>query len=213
MWTDGTEVTLDQVVYWTVLLAVAAWLSFLVYRAMDRPRLVLHETPEGPRASRRDTIQYIVSMPVLITLWWIFFFVVFLVSDNHVNVAQLFIFPSALILAIRALAFLSPPTAHELGKVLPVALVAFVILDGSWRGPDEFAEMFGEATEVETDWLVLVFVLFADYLFTAIWYWGWIRWGQPHWQARKARRSGEHVAHDDRGVAVLADADGADGRA
>lgn len=194
MITDGTEVTIGQVVYWTVLIAVAAWVSFLVYRAMDRPRLVLHQTPEGPRASLRDTIQYVASMPFLIVAWWTFFFIVFLVSDNHVNVAQLYIFPTALILAIRALAFLSPHTAHELGKVLPVALVAFVILDGSWRGPDEFVAMFEEAAEVETDWFVVVFVLFADYLFTAIWYWGWIRWGQPRWVARTAARTARRSA-------------------
>ena len=90
------------------------------------------------------------------------------------------------------------------------ALVAFVILDGSWRGPEEFGQMFDEAAEVEADWLVVFLVLFADYFFTAIWYWGWIRWGQPRWRVRKASR--KHVAHDDGGVAILADADGADGR-
>ena len=207
------EVTLGQVLFWSLLIGVAAWISFLVYRAMDHPRLVLHETPRGLRASPRDVIQYVVSMPFLVAMWWVFFFLVFLVNENHINGAQLFIFPSALIISIRALAFISPHTAHELGKVLPVALVAFVILDGRFRSEAEFEEIVDQAVQVDTDFLVIPTVLFVDYLFTAIWYWGWIRWGQPRWQARKARRSGEHVAHDDRGVAVLADADGADGRA
>ena len=81
-----------------------------------------------------------------------------------------------------------------------VALVAFVILDGRFRSEAEFEEIVDQAVQVDTDFLVIPTVLFVDYLFTAIWYWGWIRWGQPRWQARKARRSGEHVAHDDRGV-------------
>ena len=215
MSTDGFEITFGQVLFFSVLIGVAAWISFLVYRAMDHPRLVLTQTPEGPRATIRNVIQYVVSMPFLVILWWAFFFTVFLINENHINVAQLFIFPSALIISIRALAFLSPVTARELGKVLPVALVAFVILDGAIRSETELEEMWEQIENVDTDFFVIPMVLFADYVFTAIWYWGWIRWGQPRWNARKALRqasSGQQVAHDDGGVAVLPDADRADGR-
>ena len=212
--TEGLQVTFGQVITWSLIIGVAAWISFLVYRAMDHPRLVLHSTPEGLRAAPRDVIQYAISMPILVFLWWSFFFAVFLINENHINVAQLFIFPSALIISIRALAFLSPVTARELGKVLPVALVAFVILDGSIRTEAELEEMLEQIDLIDTDLLVIPMVLFADYVFTAIWYWGWIRWGQPRWgewQARR-KRSDEQVAHDDRGLAILPDADGADGR-
>lgn len=210
MITDGFEVTIGQVIWWSFFIGAAAWLSFLVYRAMDHPRLVLTQTPDGPRALLPDVAKYAVSMPFLIVLWWAFFFIVFLINDNHINAVQLFVFPSALIVSIRALAFLSPVTARELGKVLPVALVAFVILDGSLRNPAEVEEMLEQAFEIDTDDLVIVFVLFVDYLFTAIWYWGWIRWGQPLLAKRKAA-SAHKVADDDGGVAVLTDADRADG--
>lgn len=214
MSTDGLEVTFGQVLVFALVIGVTAWISFLIYRAMDHPRLVLHETPEGLRADPVDVVKYVFSMPILIVLWWCFFFLVFLFGENQINAVQLFVFPSALILSIRALAFISPVTARELGKVLPVALVAFLILDGNLRSEAELTEMIDNASEVDTDYLVIAMVLFADYVFTAIWYWGWIRWGQPRWvawqQERKAR-SVEEVAHDDGGVAVLADTDGADG--
>ena len=215
MSTDGFEVTFGQVLFFSLLIGVAAWISFMVYRAMDHPRLVLQQTPEGPRADVRDVLQYVISMPLLVVLWWCFFFVVFFINENHINVVQLFVFPSALIVAIRALAFLSPVTARELGKVLPVALVAFVILDGSIRSEAELEEILEQLDWVDTDLLVVPMVLFIDYVFTAIWYWGWIRWGQPRWQARQSERrarSAQKVAHDDGGVAILSDADGADGR-
>ena len=209
--TEGLQVTFGQVITWSLIIGIAAWVSFLIYRAMDHPRLVLHPTPEGPRAAPRDVIQYAISMPILVVLWWAFFFAVFLINENHINAAQLFIFPSALIISIRALAFISPVTARELGKVLPVALVAFVILDGSIRSEAEIDEMLDQIDLIDTDFLVIPVVLFADYVFTATWYWGWIRWGQPRWLARKMR-SAEQVAHDDGGVAVLPDTDSADGR-
>ncbi len=232
MSTDGFEVTIGQVLWWSVFIGAAAWIAFLVYRSMDHPRLVLTPTPEGLRATPRNVIQYAVSMPFLIALWWGFFFLVFLINENHVNLVQLFVFPSALVVSIRALAFISPVTARELGKVLPVALVAFVILDGKVRDLEEIGEILDESDLIQSDAWVIPFVLFCDYAFTAIWYWGWIRWLQPRLAARKVSAeasdgasgsdtaagaesgdgsaSAEEVAHDDGGVAVLPDADGAD---
>ena len=104
----------------------------------------------------------------------------------------------------------APRASHELAKVIPIALVAFVILDGSIRSPESFTEMVAAVDSLELSGPTLLLIFVYDYILTAIWYVGWIRWGQPRWQARV---SGEHVAHDDGGVAVLPDADGADGRA
>jgi hypothetical protein len=205
-----TEVTLSMIIVWSVLIGVAAVAAYWVYRSMDRPRLALTPTPDGPRATRRHVIIYVLTTPLLIVLWWGFFFGVLLVNNNEINAAQLVIFPMALIIAIRTLAFLAPHAAHELAKVVPVALIAFVILDGNIRSPEEFGEMFDAAAGIEITFPALLLLFAYDYLLTAIWYWGWIRWGQPRWQAR---RSGEHVADGDGGIAVLADADGADGRA
>jgi hypothetical protein len=207
-----TEVTLPMIAVWSILIGVAAFVAYWVYRSMDRPRLVLTPTPEGPRATRRHVILYIITTPLLIVSWWVFFFVVLLVNANEINAAQLVIFPIALIIAIRTLAFVAPHAAHELAKVVPVALVAFVILDGNIRSQVEMEEMLDQIETIELTGPALLLLFAYDYVLTAIWYWGWIRWGQPRWAARKAARSGEHVAHDDGRVAVLPDTDGADRR-
>ena len=184
-----TSVTVTNVLVWAAIIGIAACIAYLVYRSIDHPRLRLTQTPLGPRVTRRDLILYIVTTPVLITLWWLFFFGVLLVNDNEINPAQLVIFPLALIIAIRTLAFVAPRASHELAKVIPIALVAFVILDGSIRSPEEFVEMVAAVDSLELSWPTLLLIFVYDYILTAIWYVGWIRWGQPRWQARTAHRS------------------------
>lgn len=180
-----TEVTLPMILMWSVVIGVAAFASYLVYRSMDHPRLALTPTPEGPRATRRDVVLYAVTTPLLIVLWWLFFFVVLLVNANEINAAQLVIFPVALIIAIRTLAFVAPGAAHELAKVIPIALVAFVILDGNIRSEAEIEELMDAVAEIQLTGPALLLLFAYDYVITAIWYWGWIRWGQPRWQARR----------------------------
>ena len=206
------EVTLPMIAVWAILIGIAAFVAYWVYRSMERPRLALTQTPDGPRATWRNVILYALTTPILIVLWWAFFFVVLLVNANNINAAQLVIFPIALIIAIRTLAFVAPRAAHELAKVVPVALVAFVILDGNIRSEDQMEEMIDGVEQITLTGPALLLLFAFDYLLTAVWYWGWIRWGQPRWRARRAQRSGEHIADDDGGIAVLADADGADGR-
>jgi hypothetical protein len=205
-----TEVGFTEIVQWSILIGVAAVIAYWVYRSMDHPLLALTQTPAGPRATRRALVTYILVTPLLVTAWWTFFSLVFIVNENALNPAQIVIFPIALIIAIRTLAFIAPRAAHELAKVIPIALVAFVILDGNIRNTEEMGETLDQIAEIEITLPALLLLFAYDYLLTAIWYWGWIRWGQPRWQAR---RSGKHVADGDGGIAVLADADGADGRA
>lgn len=208
-----TEVGFTEIVQWSILIGVAAVIAYWVYRSMDHPLLALTQTPAGPRATRRALVTYILVTPLLVTAWWTFFSLVFIVNENPLNPAQIVIFPIALIIAIRTLAFIAPRAAHELAKVIPIALVAFVILNGNVRNTEEMGETLDQIAEIEITIPALLLLFVYDYLLTGIWYWGWIRWGLPRWRARKAPRSGEHVADGDGGIAVLADADGADGRA
>jgi hypothetical protein len=213
---DITEVTLGTVVTWSAIIGVAALMAYLVYRSMDHPLLRVTMTPAGPRVTRRNLISYIIFTPILISLWWLFFTIVLFANDNQLNAAQIVIFPIALILAIRTLAFVAPGAAHELAKVIPIALIAFVILDGNVRSEAETGELVNAVSAIGLSGPTLLLLFVYDFAITAIWYWGWIRWGRPLWQARKSTRaatSGEHVAHDDGGIAVLADADRTDGRA
>lgn len=207
---DLTEIGLGEIAFWSIVIITGALLAYLVYRSMDHPLLRVTQTPDGPRVTRRDLIRYVIATPILVTAWWMFFTLVLFVNENALNAAQLVIFPIALIIAIRTLAFTAPRAGHELAKIIPIALVAFVILDGSIRDLTEIDELGDQAESIDVSGAALLLLFAYDYVLTAIWYWGWVRWGKPEWQARKERRSGEHVAHDDGGVAILPDTDGAD---
>lgn len=183
-----TEVGFTEVIQWSIFIAIAALVAYWVYRSMDHPLLALTQTPAGPRPTRRALVTYIVVTPLLVTAWWVFFIVVLIVNDNALNPAQIVIFPIALIIAIRTLAFVAPHAAHELAKVIPIALVAFVILDGNIRTAEELGEVLEQLEAIDITLPALLLLFAYDYLLTAIWYWGWIRWGQPRWAARKAAR-------------------------
>ena len=189
--TGLTEIGFGEIVIWSLIIAIAARVAYWVYRSMDHPLLALHETPEGPRPTRRAVVTYILVTPLLVTAWWIFFTAVLIFNENALNAAQVVIFPIALVIAIRTLAFVAPHAAHELAKVIPIALVAFVILDGNIRNEEEIVELGDKLEAIEITGPALLLLFAYDYLLTAIWYWGWIRWGQPRWQARKAHRSSE----------------------
>lgn len=209
METPWQEIGATDIAMWAAIIAAAGWLSYVIYRAMDHPRLVLTATSDGPRARVRECVLYAISMPILIASWYLFFFIVMLVNDNSLLAEQLIIFPAALIVAIRFLAFVVQPAARELAKIVPIALIAFVILDGNIRPVEDFGALVEEVVGMRATGPAIVFVLAFDYVITALWYWGWIRWGQPWWE----RRSAQEIADDDGGVSVLPDSDGADGSA
>ena len=186
-----TEIGFTEIVIWSLIIGVAALVAYWVYRSMDSPLLALTQTPVGPRPTRRALVTYILVTPVLVTTWWIFFTAVLIFNENALNPAQIVIFPIALVIAIRTLAFTAPRAAHELAKVIPSALVAFVILDGNIRNAEEIAELGDQLEAIEITGPALLLLFAYDYVLTAIWYWGWIRWGKPRWDARKQRRSGE----------------------
>lgn len=186
-----TEIGFTEIVIWSLIIGVAALVAYWVYRSMDSPLLALTQTRVGPRPTRRALVTYILVTPVLVTTWWIFFTAVLIFNENALNPAQIVIFPIALVIAIRTLAFTAPRAAHELAKVIPIALVAFVILDGNIRNAEEIAELGDQLEAIEITGPALLLLFAYDYVLTTIWYWGWIRWGKPRWDARKQRRSGQ----------------------
>ena len=183
------EITLGMLVFWAALIGGAAVLAHLVYRSMDRPLLSLTLTEQGPRAQRRDVVLYVIVTPLLVALWWSFFTMVLLLSDNKIGATQLILFPLALIIAVRTLVFIAPGTAHALAKILPIALIAVVILSGSVRPAEEFDRILDDLAPIAVSSPAIVLLFCYDYIITAIWYWGWIRWGRPKWVARRALAS------------------------
>jgi len=171
---------------YTIILIVLGLLSYLMFRAMDHPRLVLTQTPDGPRARRSDVIKYAISMPFLIFIWVNFLSLILIVTDNELNIVQLVAWPYAIVLSVRFLAFVMPGAAHELAKLVPLALIALLILSGSVRPLIDVITIIDFVPQLEDNLITLVVVFTFDYLITAIWYWGWIRW----WKPRRALRRG-----------------------
>lgn len=206
------EVGLSELLLWSLIFMALTVLAYLVYRSIEKPRLALTPTPDGPRARRRDVILWVITTPLLIFFWWNYFFTVLWITDNSHSLAQLLLYPLAIIIAVRTLAFIMPPAAHELAKILPLAIVALILLSGNLRDYDEMLAIGDQVMEMDVTLPAYIFLFAYEYFITAIWYWGWIRWGQPRLAARRAGRLVEQVAHDDGGVAVLPDTDGANGR-
>lgn len=176
--TDILTISPVLVFAYTVILVAFGILTYLMFRAMDHPRLVLTETPEGLRARRSDVIKYAISMPFLITIWVSFLSIILLFSDNELNVVQLVAWPYAIVLSVRFLAFVLPGAAHELAKLVPLALIALLILSGAVRPLVDVFNLAQVITSLNDSLLTLGVLFTLDYVLTAMWYWGWKR--QPN---------------------------------
>ncbi len=183
------EVNLSQVIFWTIVIVLAAVASYIVYRAMERPRLRLTETDSGWRASRRDVIAYIATIPFLIFGWWLFFWLILLIADTNLDIITLTTIPAAIILAARLLAHANQNIAHEIAKAVPLTIITLIIITGALRDESDIDQLLIDIEQVDITWGALLFVLLADYAITATWYWGYIRWWQPRHEARAATAS------------------------
>lgn len=206
-------VTASDVVVMTIVIAVTAFFAYGVYRAMERPRLRLTSTADGPRASVRDTVQYAITAPLLVFTWYLFFSLILLFADNNLTAFDLVVLPAAIVLATRLLAHVNGNVAHELGKAVPLTLLTLLIISGGFRDDASLEQLGTELAGIDLSGPSYALLLVADYVFTAAWYWGWVRGYMPlsrPWRERRAAGSAQQVSDDDGGVAVLADTDGAD---
>lgn len=180
------SVSLEEILFWTIVIILSAILAYIVYRAMERPRLRLTQTPDGPRAMRRDVILYAITIPLLIFAWWNFFSAILIVADTNLEIVALTTVPAGIVLAARVLAHVDQRIAHEIAKAVPLTIITLIVVTGSLRGEENIVRLLAEAGRVDISWGALLFVLLADYAITAIWYWGYIRWWQPRREARRA---------------------------
>jgi len=185
----GNEIEFDEVLVTAVSLAVMTVLAVLCYRAMERPRLVLTPTPDGPRALRADVIKYAVSIPFLAVLWILYFLAILTVARNNLDAAGVLVTAAGVVIGTRILAHLWSDAAREIGKVVPLTIVTLVLIAGNTREDSALNNLATELESLDYSWLSYTLILTFDYVITAIWYWGWIRWGQPVVAARLAERS------------------------
>lgn len=174
---DPTIVGATDILTLAVLLILGVVGAASVYRAMQRPRIVLTEVEPGTwRARRRDVVLYLVSIPFLVTAWDLFLILVLVIGANTLSARQIMVVASAVIVAVRVLAHVTRELSHELAKSIPLTLVTLVLINGQLRSSDSVASVFGDfARTVESGpagWLLPL----GDVVITTCWYWLGVRW-------------------------------------
>jgi len=176
------EVGATEILEWLIVLVVATSIAYLIYRAMERPRLRVIDTPQGERTTLRDTVQYAISIPILVLLWIAFFTVILSIADNNLDAFSLAVLPAAIVMATRLLAHVNPHIAHELGKAVPLTLITLILIAGGIREENALLDIIEELVEMGISGPALVLVFVFDYVITALWYWIYVRWWKPRSQ-------------------------------
>lgn len=182
---DGTgrltlvEVGATEILEWVIVLVLATFAAYLIYRAMERPRLRLTETPQGQRALPRDIAQYAISIPILILLWIFFFTVILGIADNRLDALSLAVIPASIVIATRLLAHLNGHVAHELGKAVPLTLITLILIAGGVREENALEELIDELSTITISWPAMILVFVFDFVITTVWYWVYVRWWRP----------------------------------
>ena len=182
---NGT-VGLAEVLLTAGFIAVLTLLSVVVYRAMERPRLLLTQTPTGPRARPSDIIKYVLSIPILLTLWVSFFGIVVFVAPVQSSARTQLLMPIAIVIAIRLLAHLSLTSAYHLSSVLPMVILASLILGEGLPDEAELERLYRESQDLDMTTPALLSVYCLEFAFAFIWYWA------QRWQYSR-RSSGRDV--------------------
>jgi hypothetical protein len=162
------------------LILVAMYIAVLVYRSIQRPRIVLTEESPGVwRAHRREVILYLVSIPFLLMLWTASLVTILVISTNNLTGPEIQIVASAVVIAARIFAHISPERSHELSKTVPLTLVTLVLISGSVRELSSMEALFGELERTDLTWGATSVVLLAELVITTLWYWVGVRWLWP----------------------------------
>jgi len=165
---------------YVVLIVLAMWIAVIVYRSIQRPRVVLTEGPDGVwRPTRRDLVQYLVSIPFLLTLWSGALIFILVVGTNNLTGHAIEAVAAAVVISARLFAHISPERSHELSKTVPLTLVTLVLISGSVRDFETMGAVFDEFTRTEITWPATFLVLGTELLLTALWYWVGVRWLWP----------------------------------
>lgn len=163
----------------TVAIVLATAFSVALYRAMQKPRLRLVFDNEKSRwtATKRDIVQYAISMPILVMSWYLYFTLLLFIAPNKLSALGLLLVPAAFILSVRFLAHIWHEAAHNLGKAVPLILVTSVLLTWSTKSDADFERLAQSDDNLSPTWPFLLILLFIDYVFTACWFFiGARRW-------------------------------------
>jgi hypothetical protein len=187
----------EEILLTAGLIAVAMLAAVTSYRGMQRPRLVLTEVEEGAqfRAARGDVIRYAVAAPFLILGWNLLLLVILIVAANSLTGDSIVVVSSAIVLAARAFAHISPERSHELAKTVPLTLVTLVLISGGLRDQASLEAIADELGNLTITPQATLLLLVAEYVFTAAWYWIGVRWLWP--RGRDVPGLPRHSVRDD----------------
>ncbi|MDA9913186.1 hypothetical protein N9D66_01885, partial [Candidatus Nanopelagicales bacterium] len=178
--TDGA-VDLAEILATAGFIAVLTLLSVVVYRAMERPRLVLTQTSDGPRAQRSDIVKYVLSIPILVLSWVSFFGIIIFVAPVQSSARTQLLMPIAIVIAIRLLAHVNLSGAYHLSSVLPMVILASLVLGEGLPDETELQRLFDESQGLEVTLPAVLSVYVLEFLFTFAWYWA------KRWQFARRR--------------------------
>jgi uncharacterized membrane protein YhaH (DUF805 family) len=175
-------VNASDVLQLVAVLVAAMVIIVTAYRAMQRPRLVLHEaSPQQFRANRRDFWQYVVSMPLLMILWSSALEVILLFTNNALTAQEIGVTAVSIVVAVRLFAHVSHEHAHELAKSVPLTIVTLLIVTANgWRSGTEFDRTLHDWLNTTTSGPTDLVLVGSEFMIAAIWYWLGVRW----WYAR-----------------------------
>jgi hypothetical protein len=176
----STVVGATDILSIVALIVIAMYIAVVVYRSIQKPRIVLTEVAPGVwRARRRDVIQYLISIPFLLVLWSASLVFILVVGTNNLTGQEIEMVASAVVIAARLFAHISPERSHELSKTVPLTLVTLVLISGSVRDIASMSALFDQFSRTELTWPATLLVLGAELLFTGLWYWVGVRWLWP----------------------------------
>ncbi|MFN8169726.1 MAG: hypothetical protein U0S36_13210 [Candidatus Nanopelagicales bacterium] len=177
---EPATVGAEEILLTAGLIAVAMLAAVTSYRGMQRPRLVLTEESEGTfRAARGDVVRYALAAPFLILGWNLLLIVILIIAANSLTGDAIVVVSSAIVLAARAFAHVSPERSHELAKTVPLTLVTLVLISGGIRDQASLEEIADEIGALSITPQATVLLLVAEYLVTLAWYWLGVRWLWP----------------------------------
>ena len=173
---DSAALDATDILWNAGALVVAVVAIVLLFRGMQRPRLRLVRRDDGWRTTRRDVVLYALVAPLLVIFWVNVLSFSFVLAPTSLGGRQILLISCAVIVASRALAHVWHEPAHELAKSIPLTLLTLVLVGGALRPETAMDELRNELGSVDLSVPALLLLLFADYAFTAAWYWIGVRW-------------------------------------
>jgi hypothetical protein len=121
--------------------------------------------------------------------------VILVIAANSLSGDAIVVVSSAIVLAARAFAHISPERSHELAKTVPLTLVTLVLISGGIRDQASLEAIATELGQLTITPQATALLLVAEYVIALAWYWIGVRWLWP--RGRDVPGLPRHSVRDD----------------